>query len=359
MSQEVQRFTVRGCPAPDHPEYYSWQTANICIFVGEDNKSTAVKLAESEISKRKWLPISEMTKETLIEEIVFDEGGEAVCRAYKDAKKGMFFFGEWLEQIPMAKKDGISPMKAPRIDESFIDEVIFSAGGRRPTSVETKDETVRNADYVLDDAAIELKDLQREGLLDTGRQERLSKLFRGIATGTDFVELSQSSIPNSHWTEYLDILGRPIQNQVKSAAKQIKETRQHVAAERGILIFLNTGYSSLPHKLFEEIVARYCHKDTSQIDENIAISSWLITNGFDSQVFFTFDPVDGGSDIVKKVRAGFWNGIEEMMTQWGRSGFGEMGDMLQPIEPIAFSHEGTSFSTKFEPLRVELDKEWK
>jgi hypothetical protein len=43
----------------------------------------------------------------------------------------------------------------------------------------------------------------------------------------------------------MDILGRPIQNQVKSAAKQIKASRNHPGKSKGGVIFLNTGYSSI------------------------------------------------------------------------------------------------------------------
>ncbi|MEK6634884.1 MAG: hypothetical protein AABY38_00875 [Planctomycetota bacterium] len=79
MSKKVQRFLVRVCPAPDHPEYYPWQTAQLCLFVGDDDRSKSFKTACKEIDRKHWLPIGPFTKETLIEDCVLaDKRGKKV-----------------------------------------------------------------------------------------------------------------------------------------------------------------------------------------------------------------------------------------------------------------------------------------
>ncbi|MHB8828940.1 MAG: hypothetical protein ACYC6Q_05360 [Syntrophales bacterium] len=359
MSEKVQRFLVRVCPAPDHPEYYPWQTAQLCLFVGDDDHGRSFKTACKEIEHRQWLPIGPFTKETLIEDRVLSDKNEDIKSAYLEAKAGKIFFGEWLEQMPMAKKGHLPLMKAPRIDENFMDQVIINAGGRRLNSTETKKESIRNADYVLNDVVVELKDIQKEGLLVATRQKKLAQLFRGLAEGDDYAALAPSSLSKMQWREYLDILGGPIQNQVKSAAKQIKASRPILNCNRGAVIFLNTGYSTIPHELFSAIVDRYCIKDTQQIDFSISISSWLLTNGFESEVLFAFDPHEGGCDLIEAIRISFWNQINNMMTQWAQDGFQDEREMLHPIEPIAFRSDGMYFSTQPRQLLSELDKKWK
>lgn len=359
MSRKVQRFLVHVCPAPDHPEYYPWQTAQLCIFVGDDNRDRSFLTACKEIDRRHWLPIGPFTKETLIEDRVLADKNEELKSAYLEAKAGKIFFGEWLDQMPMAKKGHLPFMKAPRIGEAFIDQVIFDAGGRRLTTKETENDSIRNADYVLEDAVIELKDIQKEGLLVTTRQKKLAQLFRGIAEGSDYAALAPASLSKMQWRKYVDILGGPIQNQVKSAAKQLKTSRPILKCNRGAVIFLNTGYSTIPHKLFSAIVNRYCMKDTQQVDFSISISSWLLTNGFESEAFFAFDPQEGGCNVIEAIREAFWSRINNMMTEWARGGFKDDGEMLQPVEPIAFRNDGMNFSTQHPQLPSELDKEWK
>lgn len=112
----------------------------------------------------------------------------------------------------MATKGGLPFPKAPRIGELFIDRVMTVAGGRRLTKAETDNEKSRNADYLLRNTVIELKDMQQEGLLVPTRQAKIVQLFRGIASGTDYAALSPDLLSESQWREYVDILGRPIQN---------------------------------------------------------------------------------------------------------------------------------------------------
>jgi len=227
-------------------------------------------------------------------------------------------------------------MKAPRIGEMFLDKVLNRAGGRRLTVDEADAQNGRNADYVVGDAVVELKDLQKEGLLVPGRQDRLAQLFGSLERGSEYASLSPDDLSESEWREYIDIVGRPIQNQVKSAAKQIKASQSHLGKPMAGVIFLNTGYSSIPHSLFDSLVRRYCMKDTQQVDFTICISSWLITNGLESEVFFSFSPQEGEYDLVMAIRDAFWAEINLLMDRWARQGFSQEGDLLQPMTPIAF-----------------------
>ena len=122
---------------------------------------------------------------------------------------------------------------------------------------------------------------------------------------------------------------------------------------------MNTGYSSIPHNLFHSLVKRYCEKDTQQIDFSICISSWLITNGFESEVFFSFSPKEGECDLVMSLRNAFWLEIDLLMDGWAQEGFSQDGDLLQPMIPIAFRANSMYHSFNPPVLSSELDDEWK
>jgi len=359
MSIPVHRFIVRACPSANHPKFFAWQTALICVFVGDANSESAFTKAQNAIQKEEWLPIGAFRKDTLIERIVFDQGEEEVVAAYKEAQGGKAVLRARTDQMPMATKGRLPFMKAPRIGELFLDRVVHRAGGRRLTSDEADAQHSRNADYIVGDSVIELKDIQEEGLLVPGRQDRLAQLFGSLGRGGEYASLSPEDLSDIEWRQYMDILARPIQNQVKSAAKQIKASRNHLGKSKGGVIFLNTGYSSIPHNLFDSLVKRYCEKDTQQVDFSICISSWLLTNGFESEVFFSFSPKEGECELVMSLRNAFWLEIDLLMDSWAQEGFSQDGDLLQPMIPIAFRANSMNYSFNPPVLSSELDDGWK
>src|SRR5690606_31384132 len=137
---------------------------------------------------------------------------------------------------------GAAPLLRPsRISESFITRVVEDAGGRRVVEDDSTQVTL-NADYVLGDFVLELKDLQ-EDVLEKGRhQQKLAKLFAPYWQGWDAIELDPSILSKEDLRAYLDILGAPIQRHVRKASKQVKATRQLLGNSglRGGLILLNT-----------------------------------------------------------------------------------------------------------------------
>lgn len=359
MSKFVQRFVVRACPSPDHPEYFTWQTARLCLFVGGDNREQSLAVAHEELKRRGWLPIGSFRKETLIEQRICNVAPDAVKKAYFLAKAGTVFFGHEFDQMPITTKLSPSFLKAPRIGETFIDLVMVRAGGHRLTAAEIEKVGGLNVDYVISRVALELKNLQQEGLLVSSRQDRLAQLLSSVCSGPEYVSLSPSDLSDNEWLTYLDIVGGPIQTHIKKAAKQIKRSRESLNCEKGAVILLNTGYNSIPHSLFDELVNHYSAKDTKQIDIVLCISSWLVTNGFESEVHFAFTPDEGGCEVVTAIRDSFWTGIGELMTLWAREGFLQTGEMLDPSEPIAFSKGGVNYSTEPVTLPSELDQSWR
>lgn len=350
MSKHVQRFVVTAHPTDKHPKYYRWQTGTLCLFVGEDDKAVAVKKAKSQITKNNWVAIRFTDKATLIEERVRQVGGK-VWEAYLQAQRGEIFFLDSVDQLTSGKQK-LPPPLAPRVTETFIDHVITRAGGHRLTKQEANNEKSRNADYLIDDYVFELKTLEEEGLEKENRQKKLANLFRDAPSPRGSVSLDPSILPEAKRREYMDIVGGPIKTHIRSASDQIKKTKAHLrnAKLHGGVILLNTGYGSLPSKIFEQLVERYAKKDSRQIDSVACISVWLKTNGFDTNMVFKFYPKNSTNHTVEKIGKAFMEYVNEWMTEFARSGFTPKGLVTDPLKPIAFEQDGIIFSTV--PLQI-------
>ena len=237
-----------------------------------------------------------------------------------------------------------SVILSPAIGEAFVDGLITKAHGRRLT-----DEEIgaggRNADYVLNEWIFELKDLQEEGLEKPERQKKIAALFAPESWG-DEVEIAPELLDGDELRRYMDIAGGPIQTQVKSASKQIRDTKTLLGKPemRGGLIFLNTGYGSLPPSLFEMLVERYAAKDSSQIEYCICISAWVLTNGFDWDIQFKFYPEESPEPVIDVLKAAFGPSVDELMTAWARNGFRPTRESLLPVKPVAFDIAGRTFA---------------
>src|SRR5205085_7543732 len=145
------------------------------------------------------------------------------------------------------------------------------------------------------------------------RQKRLAELFRRPLPPDSTILLDPSTLSETDRRKYMDIVGGPIQNAVKSAAKQIRSTKEHLGRPdlRGGLIFLNTGYGTLPPELFADLVERYATKDTSQIDIKIAISTWMQTAALGGTMMFEFRPHEPTDATAIKICNAFWGRVNE------------------------------------------------
>lgn len=353
MDTQVQRFFFFARPAKNHPKYFEWQTAHICVFIAENDKQNAFEKAKQKAASERWVIISVEQKSTLIEDRVREAGGE-VWEAYQQAKVTGVFFREFLRHTLAGSKKGPTTVLVPRLTEKFMDGVVERAGGRRLTAEESNHERSRNADYLLDDCVFELKILEAEGLEVGTRQERLAELFRRPVAPDSTVLLDPFELSEADRRKYMDIVGGPIQNAVKSASKQIRSTKEHLgkADMRGGLIFLNTGYGTLSPKLFACLVERYATKDTSQVDVTVAISTWMQPASLGGTMMFEFSPHEPSDITAKKIRDAFWERANEFMTAFARSGFRQEGEMVTPVKPIAFEVGGIIFST-VTPTRVD------
>ena len=314
MARKVQRFCIQGKPTKGNSEFFEWETATICMFVPEDNKELALQRARDELIRRKWEILKFETKSTLIEERVREEGGE-VWEVYQETlSTGKISFKVFSNHFRTSRKRE-HLLTPARVTEQFIDNVVLEAGGRRLNSAEIGT-AQRNADYLLGEYIFELKELQEEGLEKETHQRKLSELFFPYFLGQSEAVIDPSILSPEDILIYLNIVGTPIHNHIKSASKQIKSTRLLLKREslKGGIIFVNSGFSSYPHELFGEQVERYARKDSKQLAAVIAVTTWVVTNGFDSYVLYRIWPDNSDVPEVLQFKKDFDKHFKSMMT---------------------------------------------
>ncbi len=350
MSNQAQVFIIRAYPAPNHPLYHEFQTAQLIICVGEDDKMKAMDLAKEKLTEEGWMPISFESESTLTEDFVKDEGG-IEWEAYNKAKSGEIFFAHLLdEDFLYSIKSGISPELPPRITENFIDEVIKEAGGHRLSVEEANPDETRNPDYRIDDFLIELKDLQKEGLHVESRRKKLAKLLRESG--------GVERLSGQDYSKWLDILGGPVKENVRSAAHQIRQAKEYMGDNtlKGGILYLNTGYYTLPHDIFCQIVERMVGKYKSEIDLVMCISNMVHTNGFESINYFKFYPGKGYNSVEDKIRSAFFSKAMKLMNDWRRGGYRNSSNPAEIIKPYAFEDQGEYYGFEPEILKCSVNK---
>lgn len=353
----IYRFVLKAYPSSTHKDYHPWQRGTLVIFVASDSGIVAEQRMLEELDLRSWTIESFELKDRLIESRVLKTGGE-FYEAYLQAEREGFFWLEELDSLPMTQKETDVWGTGVRLNEEFIDDLILLAEGHRVTPEEANEFKEKNADYILENYVLELKQFENEGLEVSTRQAKIAKLFEAYQTNKYVQVIDPYLLNEIDSLKYWDIVGVPVQKRVKSAAKQVKSTLSKLANDNlsGGVILLNTGYLSVPHDHLVEMAERYAAKDTSSIKTVIIMSSWSITNGFDTVVNYAFHPNNSSCPTIQKLRDVFWESVEELMTQMMRGQIDITDGFQEPMSPISFLHNGTRYVYTAPQLKSTLKK---
>lgn len=354
---DVHRFIIKAYPTKDHPEFHVWQKATLLLFIGNTDPFVAEQEALEELKRRCWVPEAFEYRDTLIRAAVQEQGGE-IWDAYVQAEQGSIFWLEDLESLPMCKKDEALWGTGPKLTELFVDTLIEDSGGHRLTAEEAGEFREKNADYVLGSYVLELKQFENEGLAVETRQRKIGELFQRYLGDGHVRKIDPYTLSDKDFEEYWEIVGVPIQKRVKAASKQVKTSIARLGPEKyeGGVILLNTGYLTVPHDFLVAMAERYASKDTSSIKHVIVISSWTITNGFDTVVNYGFHPHEPTSSDLKKLRDVFWATVERLMTQLITGELDPESGMQQVMSPTYFNHKGEVFTFGVPQLESSLKR---
>ena len=194
-------------------------------------------------------------------------------------------------------------MKIYKLAEDDFDGIIESAGGKR-LSINDSPEKPPNADYIFDDAIIELKFVEKEGVERKERQQKLAGIFKQQFPGKPVVVLDPKLLDKQGKRNYYKAMLTPIKNHLTSANKQIKQTSQESEHEgkTKVVVLLNVGYGSLHHEEFKEIAFNRATNDTNHIDSLIVGGIYFYSDGFD---FYTIHPFEEMPINISKRFIGF------------------------------------------------------
>uniref|UniRef100_UPI003F494B64 hypothetical protein n=1 Tax=Ensifer adhaerens TaxID=106592 RepID=UPI003F494B64 len=167
--------------------------------------------------------------------------------------------------------------------------LIEDAGGRRAHEDHDR-RSEKNADYRLGSAIIELKLLDDEGLAKPERQEKIAALFAANQPHRPVVIIDPGALTRDERREYTKIMQGPIQGAVRSARKQLKQSRsENPEIETSILFVINNGFSALSHDELKEHTIRRAKNDTDQIDGVVVAGCYLHGDGFDTIALWPID----------------------------------------------------------------------
>ncbi|SCY77577.1 hypothetical protein [Desulfoluna spongiiphila] len=357
---DIYRFIIRGYPASTHPQFHEWQKATLVLLISASDPYSAEQKSLLELEKRKWAPESYELKDILIEERVREEGG-VVLNAYVEAGNRGVYWHERLDDLAMTQKGSEVWGTGPKLNEDFIDSLIIDSGGHRVTREEAGNFKEKNADYVLGTYILELKQFEQEGLEVSTRQEKISQIFDSNLSSGPAQQIDPYQLNESDFQEYWNVVGIPVQKRIKAASKQVKSTIKRLGEENytGGVILLNTGYLTIPHELLVSMAERYAKKDTSSISDVIVISSWTMTNGFDTVVNYGFHPHEPSSLDIVKLRDTFWSTINRMMTQMITGELDVSSGMQEPMSPTHFKIDDETFTFGVPQLESSLRKKKK
>jgi hypothetical protein len=328
-------------PAANHKEYREWEKARVVVFVQANDRDEALLKAREFLKRHRWELLHVELCDRLLEDVVRSEGGR-VFELFNEAKTNGAAIKVFSENFA-AGRNGIAAIRPPKVGETFIDLIVTDVGGARLAT----DDKNRIVDYQIDNWIFELKDLQQEGLLQPDRQRKLAELFAPYAVSDEPMLLDPSILTSGEQRQFYDILSTPIKAQVKSASKQIRSTKQLLQNEnlRGGIIYLNTGYGSFPDGQFGPLVQRYVDKDTTQIEAVFTVSTWAVTNGFETNMFFRAYPEgEAKIAIVNRLKEAFSHRFEEAMTKLITGQLTSKTDYANPLTPIAFQFNGLDFA---------------
>lgn len=163
-----------------------------------------------------------------------------------------------------------------RLTEGDFDNIVINRlGGKRYTDDPNVSE--KNCDYKIDNILIELKIIEEEPLEIKSKQANLAALFRSdIKT----VILNPFDLNDNDKRKYYKILYTPIQNALKKASTQLKDSATN--AEYKVAIIVNNGLSMTDPEEFFTLSYVRAKNDTSNIDTLIVCGVYHYSDSFDT-----------------------------------------------------------------------------
>lgn len=178
-------------------------------------------------------------------------------------------------------------IRIKNISEAHFDAVVKEAGGSRIPKEDS-------ADYILNEALIELKFVEEEGFEKAMRQSKIADIFRKQQPQKPVVVIRPESLDEIGAKAYYNAVARPIETHVRKAAKQLEKTAKRYNPQPvRVLVILNIGYTALSIDEFKDICLKCVLKPNynRRIDWVICGGIYFHSDTFDNYLLSRFDPI--------------------------------------------------------------------
>lgn len=316
--EEVFRFAVIAKPARDNRRYFEWQTLDIVLFIGDNYGPDAEIRARKYLKANKLRVLKFQIKDQLIEERIKEDPNDEIYQKYMEAKKGGIVLAfQRVREFFSNKK--MPPLLFPELDESFFDKVVSRVHGiRLPTNL-TEKESIKSADYLVNDYIIELKFLLNDPFVTN--QERIAQIFAKYNhNGTIDTEL----LGDDDKKEFEDVIMRPLSTHVQKASKQIKAVKEYLDKPNyhGFILLVNQAASALwgsTDFFLQRTIKRHSQKGT--IEDHLTIELHHRSNGMDTNIETEIFPKECGSIMQRLIMNSFNDEFEIFMNEFAKNGF--------------------------------------
>lgn len=245
-------------------------------------------------------------------------------------------------------------VKIGKLTEGDFDAIITKVGGRRYSSDQSR-ETVKNADFVLGNAIVELKLIDEEGLEKEERRRKVADIFRARQLGRPVIVLRPDLLDEKGRRAYYRAMIGPIKTHVEKANKQLRKSAEEMGADPArVLLLVNNGYAALSHEEFKDIAVRRSCNATHNIDTVVVAGLYYYSDTFDSYFFSSMDLFPIRIDRPFK-------DYDKLLAEWQKFGvnhltrnfiFGEQthDEQRLPVQELTYDLDGVTYVKPAPPM---------
>lgn len=245
-------------------------------------------------------------------------------------------------------------VKIGKLTEEDFHDLIIKLGGRG-FSPDHSREKVKNADFLLGNALIELKLIDEEGLEKDERRRKLARIFGAREPNRPVIVLRPDLLDEEGRRAYYSAMLGPIKTHIEKANKQVKKSAEKLGGNPSrVLLLVNNGYAALSHEEFRDIAVRRACNATHNIDAVVVAGLYYYSDTFDSYFFPSMDlfPIQVDRPFT---------GYEKLLAAWQKFGanhltrnfiFGERthDEHRLPVQELTYELDGVTYVKPAPPM---------
>lgn len=182
----------------------------------------------------------------------------------------------------------------PRVETAFeamVDDIVIRAGGKRAyeAGVDRNGQEPKNADYIIETTAIELKIVESDGLSTPEVQAKIANLFGPHFPDWPVVPVDPADLTGIEISKYENIVGKSLRNNMGKAEKQLLKTRSdNPYLTHSVIMVINNHGRGFNHEILRDICLKGIRNDAKRVDGVLVVSVDIIGDGFEAMASMPF-----------------------------------------------------------------------